>query len=765
MLSLSKMAAGLSLCTVLILSPLDAALGAEAGHTTFAATDFSSTVLPKKGDSLEAQQRVPLFPKQLTAKSDIHKLNASYYGQKGERFKVRDMKGELLKIHSDDRGEVWTPLWYWTKDAGQVVQLGELRRITLSGKAKLALTPNSSITWDSQSQAAGDAEWVAAAQWKSWVAVLVNPEPWQQDGEIYQPVLLWIQKQDIASEAPLPPGSFAPGSKISTDMFRNIASWLLVPGTDSSDVKKLLGAPQFIETSGNLQQETGKPMQLGKTWRYERPDGQFLVTFSQEGMLERIGWIIPGANESRSIYTGEDYRYSYHFMNTPMPETLQADPLWRQQGDLDFAYLLAATPDILLIKGDDGGFSGMHQSSNIYAVTRADGKKLWQVEAGFGILQAEAAGELVTILTDYNPEAKQYENRLRQIRLSDGKVLWEKKSGDSGVRAGMGLAQNSVIMLETPDAGEKDQPAQLSVFDNTTGKLKWKREVPAEAQIFNAGSQDPYVLVRDQNALNSYDPNSGRVKWAVELQGPQSDYASYDAYYPGGPRINPFEPPSSSRWMLLGDHWMLLDLQTGNSLADYALTANERIELIDQRYLLVQRPMKTADHTGINRSEEQYESALYDAERGRELWTMKGRASKGTIAGDALYLLADGIPAAVRLDDGKPIWQMNHITAETENMSYFAGGGYMVMNDYLLLPYGPNLIVIDRQSGELLGRMENMLMGYAELRELESRNGTINSSGDELYVGTANGATVRFSLREIEQEFILRLDSVEETSY
>ena len=85
-------------------------------------------------------------------------------------------------------------------------------------------------------------------------------------------------------------------------------------------------------------------------------------------------------------------------------------------------------------------------------------------------------------------------------------------------------------------------------------------------------------------------------------------------------------------------------------------------------------------------------------------------------------------------------------------MSYFAGGGYIVMSDYLLLPYGPNLIVIDRQSGDLLGRMQNMLMGYAELRELESRNGTINRSGDELYIGTANGVIVRFSIREIEQK-------------
>ncbi|WMT41995.1 PQQ-binding-like beta-propeller repeat protein [Paenibacillus sp. D2_2] len=591
--------------------------------------------------------------------------------------------------------------------------------------------------------------------------VLANPEPWQKDGEIYQPVLLWVQKQDIAAETALPQGIFAQSSKISTDLIRNIASWMLVPGVDSSYVEKLLGAPQFMETCANLQMENGQPMQLGKTWRYERLDGHFLVTFSKEGKLERTSWIIPGAGGSRSIFTGVEYRYSYHFINSPLPETLQLNPMWRQQGDLDFAYLLAATPDILLIKGDDGGFSGMHQSSNLYAVTPSDGKKLWQVEAGFGILQAEAAdsGDMVTVLTNYSPEAKRYEIRLRQIRLSDGKILWEMKSEDQGNNVEMGLAQNSVIMLEAPSTEEKNHAAQLSVFNNTTGKLIWKQEVAAEAHVLNEGGQDPYVLVQDHEALKGYDPSSGQMKWTVKLQGQRPDYVSYDAYYPAGPRVNPFEPPASRRWMLLGDRWMLLDLRTGDSLAEYPLTANERIKMINERYLLVQRKKETTANTGVSRSEEHYESALYDVERGQELWALAGRASKGTIAGDILYLLDDGIPTAVRLEDGKAVWQMNHTATETDNMSYFAGGGYIVLSHYLLIPYGRDLLVIDRQSGEMLGRIQNMLMGYAELRELESRNGTINISGDELYVGTANGAIVQFSIREIEQRLAELFDN------
>ncbi|MNF15422.1 hypothetical protein D3C80_2180310 [compost metagenome] len=49
------------------------------------------------------------------------------------------------------------------------------------------------------------------------------------------------------------------------------------------------------------------------------------------------------------------------------------------------------------------------------------------------------------------------------------------------------------------------------------------------------------------------------------------------------------------------------------------------------------------------------------------------------------------------------------------------------------------------------GRILNMTMGYAELRDLYIRNGTLNVSGDELYAGSANGGFSRFSIANIEE--------------
>ncbi|WMT41994.1 hypothetical protein RE628_06020 [Paenibacillus sp. D2_2] len=168
MIPLSKIALGLGVCVLLLLPSSEAALGAD--NTTSAATNVSSNILPKKGDSLVAQQRVPLFPKQISSKSDIHQFNAPFQGQQGDMFTVREVKGELIQVHSFNLGDVWTPLWYWKKEAGQIVQLKDAELVNLTSKAKLALAPNSSITWNNK--VAGDSNWVAVARWNNWVGYL-----------------------------------------------------------------------------------------------------------------------------------------------------------------------------------------------------------------------------------------------------------------------------------------------------------------------------------------------------------------------------------------------------------------------------------------------------------------------------------------------------------------------------------------------------------------------------------------------------------------
>ncbi|MNI75119.1 hypothetical protein D3C73_1312460 [compost metagenome] len=85
------------------------------------------------------------------------------------------------------------------------------------------------------------------------------------------------------------------------------------------------------------------------------------------------------------------------------------------------------------------------------------------------------------------------------------------------------------------------------------------------------------------------------------------------------------------------------------------------------------------------------------------------------------------------------------------DLSNFAAGSYIVLDNDLLYPFGSDLLVIGKRDGIVRGRIQNMTMGYAELRELYTRNGTLNVSGDELYTGSANGGFSRFSITEIEK--------------
>ncbi|MNI31147.1 hypothetical protein D3C73_850220 [compost metagenome] len=146
-----------------------------------------------------------------------------------------------------------------------------------------------------------------------------------------------------------------------------------------------------------------------------------------------------------------------------------------------------------------------------------------------------------------------------------------------------------------------------------------------------------------------------------------------------------------------------------------------------------------------------FETVLYDAFTKRELWKMDGKGSKGLIDGQNLYLSVNGRLSAVKFDTGELLWQMSTTASMDVDLSSFAAGSYIAFGNDLLYPYGSDLLVIHKQDGTVRGRILNMTMGYAELRDLYIRNGTLNVSGDELYAGSANGGFSRFSIANIEE--------------
>ncbi|SMF89835.1 PQQ-like domain-containing protein [Paenibacillus uliginis N3/975] len=723
----------------LLFSPI-APLKQAAADSVRGLTNVTSPMF-KVGDKVTLQMNAAYFPTPLTKSSNPRNFQVEYYGKKGESFKVDFVDGEMVGVKDDSRGTLWIPSWYLAKDSVNTKSIPPMT-VIMKSKRSLSMRPGSNLKW---SEMKSNTSYTAVAQWKDWYGVLVSPAQWQQDYTIYRPALLWVQAKDIESKKTLPEGLWNKNSDISSGTILELVTYMLKDGDDSTSILKLLGTPQVKEKSVNLQMEDRGPMQLGETWRYERDDAQFIVTFSKSGKLKQTEWIMPSIDTYRDRRSsGDDYYFTYDFVTSPLARTLKADQVWRNQGDLNFSYLIGGNDDALLLKGDDGGFSGFHHNSSLYALNRKTGKKLWQQNAGFGGFTAkmDSENEYVTMYSAYNPDIKDYEDRVRHIRLEDGKIVWEVKLKKSGGAYGMTAADRSIIVYEL--WGPNSKTETLTVLDSKTGNVRWKKTLSEEYRILSQGVDDPYVLIQQNQQLKAYNTITGKAVWSLNVKGTQLDDPARNPYYTGGERIEPLAPAdSTTRWVLLGEEWLLLNTKTGKSEAVYPANPDELFEVLDQRYLLVQRGSK--HHIkGI-------ESVFYDAVEKRELWTFKGSATKGVIEGDTIYLALNGVPAAVHKKTGEVQWKMRMTSTNNKDLSHLVYSSFAVLDRYLLIQHASNLLVLNKEDGSLLGRLHDVHTGSAELREQEARNGALNATNEDVYVGTANGAFVRYDAKALEQ--------------
>ncbi|MGZ9587364.1 outer membrane protein assembly factor BamB family protein [Paenibacillus marinisediminis] len=693
----------------------------------------------KVGEKYEVKQNGPYFTEPLSIDSSLDKLIVRSSVKKGDFINVHTTDTELVSVNTSEQGVLWLPSWYLSNAAGEVNMTSPIY-VSIQSKAELHLAPESEMLWP---EAENVKQRVSIAKWKNWYGVIVSQPNWHEGYNVQQPFLLWVHERDIAGHKAIQGGLLDRNSEVPTDVVRNIAGIQLAAGVDDLFVKQLLGKPHFIETSANLEM-TGTPMRLGVTWRYEREDSQFLVTFSSAGKLERYNWQLPAYGEKAvSTYMGDNFNFTYDIKNTPLASTLMLSPVWRHQGDLNFTFLLGGNDDVLLLRGDDGGFSGMHYDSCLYAINRHTGKKLWQVDAGFGWFFAEMdqSRQYVTIYTAYNPDLKKYDYRIQHIRLSDGHVIWEVNLAENAGWSSM-LAARDVILIYHPWDQDKKE-GSVVVYDSATGKERWKKTFTDEYRVLNEGAEDAHILIQQKQQLEAYDPPTGQLKWT--LKGASAEPIDPYSIYDNGYRAQPFVPASSKRWLLAGSEWLLLDTETGDVSVKYSVARGERVDIIDERYMLVQRGLDT----DLSGNATRYETSLQDLKEERTLWTIKGRVFRGVIEGDVMYAAVEGIPTAIDMESGSSLWKMKTTANKEDYLLYLSGSSYAVTDEYLILYYGSDLLVLGKNDGKVIGRVHDMLGGMADLRESEARTGLMNTVGDELYVGTSNGAFSRFNLESL----------------
>ncbi|HAG00001.1 outer membrane protein assembly factor BamB family protein [Paenibacillus lactis] len=729
----------LAAATCLSLVPLPVQSVKEAGPTVYA--DGPGSLKPGK---VTLRQKAVFYENAPSRSRSLRNHNAAYYGLPGQTFRVNDVKGEMAFIESDELGNLWLPAWYLSKEAGQVRNIDPLS-LKLPDSS-IYVAPGSSVRWPASQ--AGSMPLIAVSKWQDWYGVLISPDPWKKERTIYRPAVMWVKAKDVKSKEKLPAGLLEPSSELPIEAVRNLTDYLVDEGDSKSYVKQLLGEPQVKEHSRNQEQRSGRPPVIGETWRYEAREALFTATFSPAGKLTTWEWTFPNAAAFEgNYYAGSHDPFSYRFSAMPLLRTIEAGPVWRNQGNLNFTFLLEASRNVLLIKGDDGGFSGMHDNSSLYAIDRSTGKKLWQQDAGFGWYTAvpDRKREHVTMYSAYNPEKKAYESRVRHIRLTDGRILWERKhKAEFGLT--MTAASGAILLLEGLDLNAKK--SMLSVVDQQNGKLRWKKALSGEYRLLNQGPEDPYVLIEQSGKLTAYEPMTGKIAWTYKSGKKVMDDPAWDPYFTGGYRYEPLSPPgTTSRWMLLGDKWTLLNMKSGKREGSYPANEMERIEVLDERYLLVQRALGGNYFTGAR----SYETVLYDAVNQRELWTVKGRAARSVIEGDIIYLTLNGIPAAVKKETGETIWKMETSLKNSEDVTQLVGSSFGILDRYLLISFGGDLIVLDKGNGRILSRLSDIATGNVDLREQAARSGALNIADGEVYIGTVNGAFVRYDAEELKE--------------
>jgi outer membrane protein assembly factor BamB len=666
-------------------------------------------------------------------------LEASHYGKAGDTFKVSEQRGEWIAFTTDEVGLIRLPIWYGT-DAAKEIRVSQPVKLNVEPGAKYSLFPGSTLTTDGSHL--GESIY-SAIRWNDWYGILQSPVIPYGEYQPNRPVLLWIPSAQIESSEGVQGGILDANSSLPITEAISIIEAVISKGTDAEAVRQLLGEPNIIETSRNMS-TTDEAMRLGVTWRYELGEVHFTITFNKEKKVEEwrlIQTATLAEHKKLSSYT-HPAEYMHEYRELPPSPTKAVNWTWRNEYNLGYTYLQAVTNRILLLKGDDGGYSGMHNNGGLYAVDRETGETLWRIDAGFGGFAAylDNNNEYATVFIDYDPASQQYVQRISRVRLSDGKPVWTF-DGSKLEDFRVARAKNTVVIHQGSSVPNAE--GKIIALDAATGKERWTKSTNDSYEIINDSDRYAAIMIVQYNTLQAFDPLTGELMWEEASQGTQAEPASYYSRPFIESPINPFEPEKTDQWIMLGNEILLVNTSTKKKQvkARYTIRDHEFVHALEGQYLLIQQPAD--DKTEVEPT--QYKSALYDAVNGKTLWSIPGKAAGAVFDGDVVYMTVDGIPTAVSQADGKMLWKTKE-SSFTGSVSYYGANKFIVLDNKLLLSYGEDLLLLDKQTGKQLNRLQDVILGYPDLRLKDILNGLINRNGDEMYIGSSNGYFSRMKL-------------------
>ncbi|MDO3410805.1 PQQ-binding-like beta-propeller repeat protein [Saccharibacillus sp. CPCC 101409] len=726
---------GAALCLPLLFLP-------AAGHSAQAAAQAREQVAPRS-EAIRLEHSAPYFTS-APAAGNRASLGVSYYGAAGAQPQTAEREGELLKTRSEFGEQVYIPAWYAKPQAAGIQDSAPLI-LRLREDAKLYLSPESGISWPASYVPSGV---VSASRFgDEWYGVALEASPAYANGSVVRPALLWVRSEDVLSTQRSVSGLLAAESAVPTRIVRSLTEVWLAAGTSGEQTLALLGEP-FSRTAAPFPAdgEDGKNEQRGEVWRYERPDAHLTVSFGPDGRLTGWNWILPTSEaEQMNLNPAQPpYQFRYEFRDLPIAASIQARLRWQAQSELRGNSLVAATRGVLVVRGDDGLPGELHRSGQLYGLDRADGRRLWKLDAGAGetTVLADPDGAAAAVLMDADPQTGEAASVLRHVRLDDGGVRWTYKADSSGGGVKAAAAGSSILLYSQP--GEQARGA-LSALSRSGGYVRWTKTFADPYTILNEGSDDPYVLLRQGQWIQALDPRTGRPVWSVKSDEPPA--VSGETRITAATPSDPLAAPGGERWVVLGSEWVKLNEANGQITARIPYLDNERLETPGGGYLLVRRALDAASYAEGSL----FETALYDTKQGRELWSVPGQAANALLGEDRLYVLLNGIPTALSLQSGEPLWrtETSGFGLAADEASSGRSESFARFGGYLLLTYGSDLLVLDAENGDLLRRVDGISFDDPKDGATSLPGARLSSDGATVYAGSANGLFTALDLAEL----------------
>ncbi|KIL36732.1 hypothetical protein SD71_06995 [Cohnella kolymensis] len=642
------------------------------------------------------------------------------------KYRVITLSDDFAELEEETGYRYWVPVWYLTKAASDIQEISPLV-MQASGELPVSWYPESE--GHAMLLKRGSVLY-AYRRYGDWYGVAAP----DRDNPDRQPGLLWVRKDQLVSMGKAPAWySDVKSKEAASEVLSAVVRSELLPFVPQKRVREILGEPNFVEASENVAQYDQKARTL-PVWRYENAKTQLVISWSEDGKLSNYQFRDVAGFSSFGL-TG---------VPGPFVPSQPVDWDWRYRSDLAYNFLIDRIGNVLLVAGEDGGFSGMHENSNLYALDSDTGRKIWQFdfghEAHFYGLSSDRKN--IMFLKRSVKDGEEF-YKLQSLQISTGTTVWEKTLRfKPGVLWNISLAVSddiaAVLSQFTMDSEQKGQ-SFLEGWNMKTGKHLWKVKLPDSSEVsYTSIANQPVVLVQSNSdsandgELRGYSPSSGKMLWTLHGRRLAGERELVDAQQ------------STQKWRgfwtRTTDKLIFVDAANGHDRLTLDLPADTRYSVIDDRYVFKNQETDNGpfpDDVELN-------SSLVDLQTGQSVWTVSGKAEYGERMDGVLFYTLDGKPMAYDLNNGRQLWDSDLVTAGP-SVTYNGKRINASINTNIQSTDANGVYVMDSRNGQAEGRLLDVRVGYYDFTPEQLMAGYLRVIKGKLYVGSSNGYFGRLS--------------------